>query len=288
MLVFTIRKGEEREMSSVSRVRKFGTKLKRALGFPPMGDPPYDKPVDWQKPYDTLRAKWVEIPAANFQIWSTKELLALPDEALLAKWQETRAAETSTGSGFDHKGWIHELYGDWMRGKKLMDVGSGFGVDGITYAQRGARVTFVDLAESNLKVLQRLCKILRLDNVQFQQLKDLDSLRTLHADYDVIMGMGSLHNAPVEVMRPEYQELLRHLRVGGRWLQLAYPKVRWERDGSLPFDKWGDLVERAPWEEWYDVPKLLSMFQPARLDVVLYREFYNGEFNWFDLVYRGA
>lgn len=274
-------------MRRVSRVRKFGTELKRALGFPPMGDPPYDKPVDWQKPYETLRAKWVEVPAANFQIWSTKELLALPDEALLAKWQETRAAETGTGSGFEHKGWIHELYGDWMRGKKLMDVGSGFGVDGITYAQRGARVTFVDLAESNLKVLQRLCKILRLDNVQFQQLKDLDSLRTLDADYDVIMGMGSLHNAPVEVMRPEYQELLRHLRIGGRWLQLAYPRVRWERDGRLPFDKWGDLVERAPWEEWYDVPKLLSMFQPARLDVVFYREFYNGEFNWFDLIYRG-
>jgi len=268
-------------------MRKLARKLKRALGFPPLGNPPYDKPVDWQKPYETLRAKWVEIPTENFEIKNTTELLALSDDALLAKWEQTRAFETRAVSGFAHKGWIHELYGEWMRGRKLMDVGSGFGVDGITYAQQGAKVTFVDLAETNLKVLQRLCKILGLQDVQFHQLKDLDSLRALDADYDVIMAMGSLHNAPVEVMKPEYQELLRHLKIGGRWLQLAYPKVRWERDGSLPFDKWGDLVERAPWEEWYDVPKLLSMFQPAKFDVVLYFEFYNGDFNWFDLVYRG-
>jgi hypothetical protein len=44
------------------------------------------------------------------------------------------------------------------------------------------------------------------------------------------MAMGSIHNAPVEVMKPEYQELLRHLKVGGRWLQLAYPKSLWRRD----------------------------------------------------------
>jgi len=268
-------------------VKKLARRLKRALGFPPLGNPPYDKLVDWQKPYETLRAKWVEIPTANFAITNTTELLALSGDGLLAEWERTRAFETSTGAGFGHKGWAHELYGEWMRGRKLMDVGSGFGVDGITYAQHGARVTFVDLAESNLKVLQRLCKILRLGDVQFQQLKDLDSLRALDTDYDVIMAMGSLHNAPVEVMKPEYQELVKHLKIGGRWLQLAYPKVRWERHGSLPFDKWGDLVERSPWEEWYDVPKLLSMFQPAKFDVVLYFEFYNGDFNWFDLVYRG-
>jgi len=31
-----------------------------------------------------------------------------------------------------------------MRGKKLMDVGSGFGVDSITAAQRGASLTDYD------------------------------------------------------------------------------------------------------------------------------------------------
>jgi hypothetical protein len=65
------------------------------------------------------------------------------------------------------------------------------------------------------------------------------------------MAMGSMHNAPVEVMKPEYQELIRHLKIGGRWLQLAYPKTRWIRDGSPSFEDWGPMVDGpgTPWEE---------------------------------------
>jgi 2-polyprenyl-3-methyl-5-hydroxy-6-metoxy-1,4-benzoquinol methylase len=241
---------------------------------------------NWEKPYETLREKWVEIPTTNSEILSTEQLLALSDDALLAKWEKTRL-EVSTGSEFSHRGWYYALYADGMRGKKVMDIGSGFGMDSITFAQHGAKLTFVDLVQTNLKVLERLCKILGLKEVQFHWFEDLDSLRALDADYDVIMAMGSLHNAPAEVMKPEYQELLKHLKVGGRWLQLAYPKSLWVRHGRLPFDKWGQMLEGSPWEEWYDLPKLLSMFEPAKFDVLLYHEFHDGDFNWFDLVYRG-
>jgi 2-polyprenyl-3-methyl-5-hydroxy-6-metoxy-1,4-benzoquinol methylase len=258
-------------------------KLRSALGPKFV---PYEKPVDWNKPYETLRGKWVEIPTTNSEILNTGQLLALPDDALIAKWEKTRQ-EVSTGAEFGHRGWYYALYADGMRGKKVMDIGSGFGMDSITFAQHGAKLTFVDLVETNLKVLERLCKLLGLKDVKFHLFQELASLRELDTDYDVIMAMGSLHNAPVEVMKPEYQELLKHLRVGGRWLQLAYPKSLWIQHGSPTFDKWGQMLERSPWEEWYDVPKLLSMFEPAKFDVVLYHEFHNGDFNWFDLLYRG-
>lgn len=247
---------------------------------------PYDRPVDWKKPYDTLRHKWGEIPITNWEILSTEELIALPDDALLAKWEKSRITLT-TGGEWEHRGWYHTLYADGMRAKKVMDIGSGFGVDSITFAQHGAQLTFVDLVETNLKVLERVCRILGLDDVRFHHFKELSSLNELDTDYDVIMAMGSLHNAPAEVLKPEYQELIRHLKVGGRWLQLAYPKSLWIKAGRPAFDKWGQMLERSPWEEWYDVPKLLGMFEPAKFDVVFYREFHNGDFNWFDLVYRG-
>jgi SAM-dependent methyltransferase len=242
-------------------------------------------PVSWEKPYETLRKKWVEVPMTNSDMSKSTDILKLPDDALLAKWEATRAA-TTKGAEFSLRGWYHTLYADALRGKKVMDIGSGFGLDSITFAQNGAKVTFVDIVESNLQVLRRLCKIMGLKDVQFHFFHDLESLRALDSDFDVIMAMGSLHNAPVEVMKPEYQELLRHLKVGGRWLQLAYPKSLWIRYGRPSFEEWGQRLELSPWEEWYDVPKLLSMFEPAKFDVVLYHEFHNGEFNWFDLLYR--
>jgi 2-polyprenyl-3-methyl-5-hydroxy-6-metoxy-1,4-benzoquinol methylase len=263
-------------------------RLKEFKNFRKDGRPEQGRNLLWDKPYEVLRKKWAEVPLSAQGRIRTSDLLALSDEALLREWESARA-EITTGKQFAHRGWYHALYADGMRGKKVMDVGSGFGVDPITFAQHGARVTFVDLAETNLKVLERLCKIMGLTEVKFVQFEDLESLRPLDADYDVIMAMGSLHHAPAEVIRPELQELLKHLKVGGRWLQLAYPRSRWIREGRSPFSVWGEITDGpgTPWTEWYDLPKLLKQFEPAKFDVVLYQEFHNGDFNWFDLVYRG-
>jgi cyclopropane fatty-acyl-phospholipid synthase-like methyltransferase len=152
----------------------------------------------------------------------------------------------------------------------VLDVGSGFAIDSITAAQNGAKVTFVDLAESNLRVIQRLCSILGLEGMNFLLLKDIESLRTLDRDYDVIMAMGSLHHAPFEVIKPEAIELVKHLKPGGRWLQLAYPKNRWEREGRMPFSKWGERTDGqgTPWAEWYGLRKLLRLLEPASFETV--------------------
>jgi hypothetical protein len=262
--------------------------LRAVIGSDLAGEPSDGKSATWQLPYDTLRKKCVEVPSDALGRIKTTDLLDLSDGSLLAAWERSRA-DITTGSEFAHRGWYHALYADGMRGKKLMDVGSGFGVDSITFAQHGAKLTFVDLVETNLKVLERLCNIMGLKEAQFVHLQDLNSLKPLDTDYDVIMAMGSMHHAPLDILRPEYGELLRHLEVGGRWLQLAYPKVRWVRDGRPRFANWGLTTDGpgTPWAEWYDLDKLLSMFAPARFEVVLYQEFHNGDFNWFDLRYRG-
>src|SRR6266851_10252751 len=204
--------------------------LKELKNIRKTGIPSDGRSAAWGIPYETLRKRWNAVPTTRTGIQSTTNLLSLSDDALLAEWEKARG-DITTGPEFAHRGWYHALYADGMRGKKVMDVGSGFGVDSITFAQHGARLTFVDLVETNLKVLQRLCKIMNLKDVQFVHLQDLESLKPLDTDYDVIMAMGSMHHAPMDILKPEYQELLRHLKVGGRWLQLAYPKARWVRDG---------------------------------------------------------
>ena len=242
----------------------------------------------WSNYFENLKKKWGEVPVSSKERKKTDFLYKLSDEDLRLEWLNARE-DITTGSQFQHRGWYHTLYSDIMNGKKVMDVGSGFAIDSITFGQNGSQVTFVDIVETNLKVAQRLCKIFKIENAQFHFLNTVESLAKLDTDYDVIMAMGSLHHAPQEVIKPEVNELIKHLKIGGRWLQLAYPITRWIREGSPPFSKWGEMTDGigTPWAEAYDIEKLLGLFESAHFDVVLCQEFHNNDFIWFDLLYKG-
>jgi SAM-dependent methyltransferase len=209
----------------------------------------------------------------------------MSDDDLLALWRKT-TLEATTGDNFAVRGWYHALYRDVFRGKNVMDVGSGFGIDGITFAQHGARMTFVDIVQSNLSVLERLCRRATCADVRFHYMDGIAALARLPVDYDVIWCQGSLINAPFDATRDEAQELLRHLPVGGRWIELAYPRERWERDGRPPFTEWGEKTDGkgTPWVEWYDLVKVKALLAPAEFEVVLHFNFHNDDFNWFDLL----
>ncbi len=239
----------------------------------------------WPEPFTVLRNSLAPVTLGASGDTAVR-LCQLGDDELADLWLTARERAV-TGAGFNVRGWYHLLYKDIFRGKRVMDLGSGFGLDGITFAQHGAEMTFVDIVPGNLTALERICGKLGITNAQFHYLENMRSFESLPENYDVIWCQGSLINAPFEVIRTEVQELLKHLPVGGRWVELAYPRARWERDGCLPFEQWGDKTDGgAPWVEWYDLAKLSAAFHPARFNTVLYFEFYNSDFNWFDLVRR--
>jgi 2-polyprenyl-3-methyl-5-hydroxy-6-metoxy-1,4-benzoquinol methylase len=267
-------------------ILNFARKIKRkALGIPEPEEykPPVHVPVeaDWEKPFETLREKWREVPFGRMKRAFSEDLVKLSDGELLAAWEES----LDTASVWDNRGWYRELYKEFVNGKKIIDIGCGLGFDSIHYAQHGAIVTFIDLAQSNLDVVERICKLKKVNADRFLLLENVDSLKALDYDYDAIFALGSLHHAPIEVVKPEYAELASHLKSGGRWIQFAYPKARWEKEGCKPFNTWGQYVdgERTPWAEWYDIDKVSSNLEPWKFDVVFYYEWCNNDFNWFDL-----
>ena len=66
-----------------------------------------------------------------------------------------------------------------------------------------------------------------------------------------------------------------HQKVSNR--NLAYPKARWVREGSPPFHARGEMTDGPGtlWMEFYDVDKMLRLFEPARVELLFEYEWHN-------------
>ena len=235
--------------------------------------------------FAALREKWCELPhesEGGGRIFSD-QLLLLSRTALFEKWQKyyNRRVELDR--------WYQILYKEFLRDKAVLEIGSGLGLDGVMFLQQGVKHwTFCDIAKSNLQVIQRVCEHLNL-NADFVFIDDDFSCFDKLGMFDVIWANGSLINVPFEFARGECMRILPHLKPGGRWMELCYPRERWIREGRLPFSEWGKVTdgERTPWVEWYDLVKMQRRLFPAPMEVILDFNFYSDAFNWFDLMLSG-
>lgn len=238
--------------------------------------------LSWDSYVETLRKKWHEVPVGTARL-STSRVQSLGDPELADWWKRKREEED-----FAAREWYRVLYAPIFQGKKVLDLGCGLGFDSITFARAGAKVTCADIVESNVALVERVASLLDVKGVDFRYLESLSSFESLDSEFEVIWCAGSFHHAPQEVLRQEVQVLMSHFSDRGRWIQLAYPRTRWLRDGKPPFNRWGYQTDgEAPWAEWYDVTKVKSLLEPLQFDTILDFEFHRGDFIWFDLLRRG-
>ena len=79
---------------------------------------PYDsKSSAWKRSFETLRKKRDQVPTGASASEKTTNLITLPDEVLLAEWENARR-DITTGPEFTHRGWCHASYADGIRGKE--------------------------------------------------------------------------------------------------------------------------------------------------------------------------
>jgi hypothetical protein len=232
------------------------------------------------------RDKWREVPGGDDAAprCDTTDLLKLGDVALEAFWDSMVRRREASALGF-----LQPLYRDFFRGRHTLDIGSGLGLDGMRFAAAGARWTFADIAPSNLAVLSRVARLKGVaDRVAFHLVGDDLSFDAVEP-IDAALAIGSLHHVPFDVARRECAGVLGRLRPGGRWLELVYPRTRWEAEGRPAFDRWGAMTdgERTPWSEWYDLDKLRQRLAPASFRTVLDFDFQGVDFHWFDLELDG-
>ncbi len=227
-----------------------------------------------------LRDKWRELPGTRQGRIFSRQMLDWSDQELLAYWEEGRRQTTTP----EVRAWFQQLYKDEFAGKEVADIGPGIGVDGIFFARHGAKVTFVDIVQDNLTLLERICRLKGIEAEYYF----VDDFFAFHFSrtFDVFMAIGSLLNAPFDFMKREVAALSPFLRVGGKVVMLAYPKERYIQLGARSFEHFAKMTdgERTPWAEWYDDEKTKSLFGPAyRLNWSRNFGADGIEFNWFDL-----
>ena len=222
---------------------------------------------------------WHEIPGGSDQTTRqfSEDLLSLSQDQLYNQWiQQAQQAR-------ELRGWYWSLYGDLLRGKRVLEIGSGQGFDAIHLAERGVQMTCCDIAPTNLEVVRRIASRRGLD-IETLPIEGLRSFETLPSDFDAVWAIGSIHHMPFDAAREESEAIIGHLKPGGRWIELSYPRERWVREGAPPFERWGAITDgdRTPWAEWYDVEKLRWRLQRWQLEPVLEHRFESDAYIWMD------
>ena len=233
--------------------------------------------------FSTLRDRWGTIPFGSDSRFSSAELLSLPDHALRAAFVHADHA-ASAGTSYSIRGWYRDMYAPIFNGKRVLEVGSGAGLDAIFFSRAGANWYCSDVARQNLKLVNRAFSAFDMDPPPSLLIEDLSSFSSLPIDFDFVYCQGSMICVPSWFARLETQAILPHLKDGGRWIELGYPHSRWEKEGRLPAEEWGIVTDgpNTPWMEWLDAGRFAQRFEPIVPTLLLNFEFHGSDFNWID------
>ena len=227
--------------------------------------------------FQIQKKKWNIIPGdANKIRPNTQELLKLSDTDLLNKFDQFTSEDK-----FNYRTEYRNKYILGKNYKKILDLGCGLGRDGIFLAEKGFEVTFADIIPSNIKIIERICKLKKL-NCKFKLIQSYEDYGAL-GTFDLILAMGSLHHMPIKITKKIIDIMFKNFESNKtQFLILAYPYERWKNDGCLPFRFWGSRTDgNAPWTEYFTLDKISFIFSKNFKLIEQYN--YKDEFIYFYL-----
>ena len=227
------------------------------------------------KQYDFNSAKqyWQNVPKAmGSNPWNTEKLKYISDENLVVQFKEEQKISREKFErqlGFKR---AFESIQD-IENPKVMDYGSGIGFYGFEILSHcsNAQVTFVDINQSNLNIIQRIAELLKFEQqitiCQVQKKKSLDL--NFKNTFNLIMSMGVLHHTPFA--KDIVSHLTQYLDSKGIFLVLLYnnhyrKRLSQNKGYRLNHSTFGELTDpiideiKNPYSDWYDDDKAIDLF----------------------------
>jgi SAM-dependent methyltransferase len=99
-----------------------------------------------------------------------------------------------------------------LAGKRVCEVGCGYGVLSAYFAQQGARVFGFDVAETNVAVAERAARVNRVGDRVSLQVMQGECLAFADESFDLVFGNAVLHHLDIAVSA---REIFRILKPGG-------------------------------------------------------------------------
>lgn len=120
--------------------------------------------------------------------------------------EKTLVDETFTSATAIENQYILRQFGD-VRGKRILDYGSGMAEGGIFFAKRGAQVVAMDVSAGMLQAAERLAAH---HGVTIEtRLVDSDRIPAQAGEFDLVYGNGVLHHVHLDTAAPELARVMK-------------------------------------------------------------------------------
>lgn len=163
--------------------------------------------MDMETFYDNpLKRRGCEIEhdaadAEHFDEAASRFIEEQGEDALIVDFREDKPPR--------HRAFWHQLLD--APGKKVLDVGCGYGYAACLLAMMGAEVTAIDVSSGMCELTRKAAQINEVE----VDVKNISAVDTGFPDqyFDIVTGQVSLHHLPLETAAPE---LARVLKTGGK------------------------------------------------------------------------
>lgn len=159
----------------------------------------------------------------------SKEEIIRSEEAFHDQWADSinpadvLVGEAFTGSTSPEGAWIIKTIGD-LRGKRILELGSGAGEGAVFMAKQGAVVTATDLSSGMLEVVK---KVAALHHVMVEtRVCSAEDLSQFENDsFDIVYAANLLHHVDIAKCLDEVKRVLKTDGVGAFWDPVAHNPV---------------------------------------------------------------